>query len=188
MTEHAVRTPVLFIQGAGEGAHAVDAKLATGLAKALGSTYDVRYPPLPNENQPDDNAWKSAIAAEVTSLGDKGIVVAHSAGATALIRTLADRRIGERLAGIFLIAAPFCGPGGWRIDGCDVPEDVSDRLPAKVPLFLYHGREDDTVPFAHVELYAQLLRSATIRRLAGRDHQLNGDLSEVVEDILRLSL
>jgi predicted alpha/beta hydrolase family esterase len=182
-----VRKPVLFIQGAGEGAHAVDARLVSSLAKGLGPTYDVRYPPLPNEGKPDDTTWKAVLASEVTRLGDGGIIVAHSAGAAAIIRTLAERRIGERLAGIFLIAAPFCGPGGWHIDGCEVPNDVSDRLPADVPLFLYHGRADDTVPFAHVELYAKLLRSATVRRLPGRDHQLNDDLSEVVEDILRLA-
>ena len=176
----------LFIQGAGEGAHELDARLASSLAKGLGPSYEVRYPRLPNQDQPDDAAWETFLATEIVRLGDGGIVVAHSAGAAALIRTLGERRIGERLAGIFLIAPPFCGPGGWQIHGCDIRPDVS-RLPADVPLFLYHGREDDIVPFNHVELYAKVLPSATVRRLPGRNHQLNDDLSEVVEDIVHLS-
>src|SRR5581483_6660164 len=132
-----MRKPVLFVQGAGEGAHEVDARLATSLAKGLGPMYEVRYPRLPDEDQPDDRAWNVFLATEVTRLGDGGIVVAHSAGAAALVRALAEQRIGGRLAGIFLIAAPFCGPGGWRIEGCDFPPDLSDRLPANVPIFLY---------------------------------------------------
>jgi predicted alpha/beta hydrolase family esterase len=181
------RKRVLFVQGAGEGAHAADARLATALVNGLGPSYDVRYPRLPGEDQPDAAEWMAFLAAEVTRLGDGGIVVAHSAGAAALVRALADRRIGERLAGIFLIAAPFCGPGGWQIDGCEVPPDLGHRLPAAMPLFLYHGREDDIVPLAHVELYAKVLPSAVVRRIPDRDHQLNDDLSEVVEDIVRLS-
>jgi hypothetical protein len=35
-------------------------------------------------------------------------------------------------------------------------------------------------------LYAQAIPRAVIRRLKGRDHQLDNDLSEVAEDIQRL--
>ena len=51
---------------------------------------------------------------------------------------------------------------------------------------MYHGRDDDTAPLAHVELYTRALPSAHVRRLANRDHQLNNDLSEVANDIRQL--
>jgi hypothetical protein len=43
---------VLFIQGGGEGAHAIDADLAASLARLLGGEFEVRYPFMPNEAAP----------------------------------------------------------------------------------------------------------------------------------------
>ena len=41
-------------------------------------------------------------------------------------------------------------------------------------------------PFEHVRLYAKAIPRAVVRRLSGRDHQLNNDMSEVGADIRRL--
>jgi hypothetical protein len=46
---------------------------------------------------------------------------------------------------------------------------------------------DKIVPFSHLDLYATALPQAFTRRLAGRDHQLNNDLSEVARDIRGLN-
>jgi predicted alpha/beta hydrolase family esterase len=50
---------------------------------------------------------------------------------------------------------------------------------------MYHSRNDEIVPFAHLALYAEKMPHAQIRSLE-RGHQLNGDLSEVVADIKSL--
>ena len=60
------------------------------------------------------------------------------------------------------------------------------RRTGGVPVFLYHGRDDEIVPFAHAGLYAKALPHAVVRPLDGRNHQLNDDLSEVAADIRRL--
>jgi hypothetical protein len=39
----------------------------------------------------------------------------------------------------------------------------------------------------HAELSAKAIPQAVLRKLAGRDHQLNNDMSEVAADILELS-
>jgi hypothetical protein len=39
-----------------------------------------------------------------------------------------------------------------------------------------------------LELYAKLIPRAVVRRLAGRDHQLGNDLSEVARDIRSLNV
>jgi hypothetical protein len=54
-------------------------------------------------------------------------------------------------------------------------------------VYLYHGSEDEIAPFAHVDLYAKVVPQAVVRRLNGRNHQLDGDLSEVARDIRSLS-
>ena len=63
---------------------------------------------------------------------------------------------------------------------------LGKRLPAQTPVFVYHGSEDATAPFEHVGLYARAIPQAVVRRLNGRDHQLNNDMSEVAADIRQL--
>ena len=63
------------------------------------------------------------------------------------------------------------------------PNVMPTDFPRMREYFFYHSRDDETVPFAHLALYAQKFPQATIRELNGRGHQLNNDLSEVAEDI-----
>jgi hypothetical protein len=60
-----VKTFVLFIQGGGEGAYEADAVLAKSLQRALGDEYDVRYPQMPDESNPDMQTWKTKILKRV---------------------------------------------------------------------------------------------------------------------------
>jgi predicted alpha/beta hydrolase family esterase len=55
-----------------------------------------------------------------------------------------------------------------------------------VPIFLYHSRDDEVVPFAHLAMYSGRLPHATVREVKDRGHQLGDDLSEVAEDIAGL--
>lgn len=61
--------------------------------------------------------------------------------------------------------------------------DTGTKFPAGLPVFLYHGRDGEIVPFAHLELYAAAVPQAKVRRLDGRNHQLNDDLAAVARDI-----
>jgi predicted alpha/beta hydrolase family esterase len=178
---------VLFIQGGGEGTHDQwDNKLVDSLRRELGPGFNVYYPRMPNEDDPSCHAWKAALAQEIAGLRDGAIVVGHSIGGTILINALAEAPPKRKLAGIFLIAAPFVGPGGWPSDDVSTPTDLRARLSRDTPVYLYIGSEDDTVPPVHVELYAAAIPGATVRRLPRRDHQLNDDLAEVAADIRAL--
>ena len=52
-------------------------------------------------------------------------------------------------------------------------------------IFLYHSRDDEVVPFAHLALYAAKLPQATIRQFDEGGHQIGNDLADVAEDITR---
>ncbi|MGS1096389.1 methyltransferase domain-containing protein (plasmid) [Aquamicrobium terrae] len=171
---------VLLIQGAGEGAHMDDAKLAESLRSKLGQNYQVRYPAMPDEADADYEVWKSVIQQEVEDMGERAVLVGHSIGASVLIRMFADRCPKPTIAGMFLIAGPFWHDHEfWRWDEAALPEDY----PGDVPLFLYHGENDEFVPVSHLDIYAKALPQATVRRLPGRNHQLNDDMTEVARDI-----
>lgn len=175
---------VLFVQGAGEGVHAAwDVKLVKSLERNLGAGYRVRYPAMPNEADPNYADWKAALLQAFDDLQDDAVLVGHSAGGAILMQLLADEASRYRPRAVFLIATPFLGDGGWPSHEMDDTTAIARRMPAGMPIFLYHGDADEEVPPGHLELYARAFPHATIRALPGRDHQVNNDLSEVARDI-----
>jgi predicted alpha/beta hydrolase family esterase len=165
---------VLFIQGGGEGAYEIDRKLAVSLQNALGAAYHVSYPKMPNEDDPEYRAWKAQISKEHAALGPRTILVGHSAGASVLLRYLAEEKVDN--PGVFLIAAPYWGAENWH----------ASQLPKELPIFFYHNRDDEVIPFAHLAMYAKKLPQATIREFDAGGHQFNNDLSKVAADIASL--
>ena len=183
-----MKKQVLFIQGGGTGTHDEwDNKLVDSLRRELGPGHDVRYPRMPNEADPSYAMWKAALTEEIADLDDGAILIGHSLGGTFLINALAEAPPNRKLAGIFLIAAPFVGAGGWPSGDIRPMADLGAHLPAKTPIHLYHGSEDDTAPLAHVDLYERAIQGAIVHRLDGRDHQLNDDLAEVAADVRALT-
>jgi hypothetical protein len=179
----ATQEKLLFIQGGSDGAHREDAKLVASLREALGPRYRVRYPRMPGESDPDYSAWKARIARELSGLGT-AILVGHSIGASVIAKFLTEKAPRPDVAGIFLIATPFWHDHEvWRWADVELPPDASSRFPVGIPIYLYHGQDDEVVPSSHLDMYAGLLPHAVVRRLPGRNHQLNDDLSEVARDI-----
>jgi predicted alpha/beta hydrolase family esterase len=179
---------VLFVQGGGgKDVHdSWDNKLVESLKHELDPGYAIRYPRMPDEAAPDPVAWKKALAREVEHLTNGAILVAHSIGAAIVLDYLSESDLERPLAGVFLVATPFIGDGGWPSDDLRPTKELVADLPDGVPFYLYHGDDDDTVPFSHIGLFENALPHATVRRLDGRNHQLNNDLSEIAHDIRRL--
>jgi len=183
-----MKSQVLFIQGGGaEGTHDKwDNKLVESLERELGPDYEVLYPRMPNEADPKYVNWKAALEREFAKLDDGAILVGHSIGGTILINALAEKPPALVLGGVFLIAAPFVGEGGWPSNDIEPRKKIGAALPEGMPIYLYHGSKDEIAPFAHVDLYAKTIPQAVVRRLAGRNHQLDDDLREVARDIRSL--
>ena len=178
---------LLFVQGGGRDTHdAWDDKLVASLEQALGPGYTIRYPRMPDEADPDPATWRRTIARELRELRDDVVLVGHSIGAAILMDYLADGTLTRRLAGVFLIATPFIGDGGWPSEDLRPTTQVAVDLHDGAPLYFYQGGDDDTVPVSHIDMVAAAFPAATIRRLEGRNHQLNDDLSEVAHDITLL--
>lgn len=175
---------ILFIQGGGAGAHDEwDDKLCDSLRRELGDGYEVRYPRMPDEDDPSYAKWSAAIRHEMAALDGGAVVVGHSVGATILVNALAERPPEPELRAIVLVAAPFVGAGGWPGDEFELPHDLGARLPQGVQVHVFHGLQDETAPPSHADLYARAIPQAELHLLPGRDHQLNNDLSEVAKTI-----
>lgn len=171
---------ILFVQGGGRGAHDEwDHKLVESLRRELGRGYEVRYPRMPREDDPDYSRWKAALERELGMLPDGAVLVGHSIGGAILLKALTERVPAHKLGAIFLVAAPFVGEGGWASDDMQLPSDLGARLPDGVAIHFYHGLEDRIAPPSHADLYARAVPQARVHRLPGRDHQLDNDLSEI---------
>ncbi|HYH75489.1 MAG TPA: alpha/beta fold hydrolase [Candidatus Saccharimonadales bacterium] len=181
-----MKKQVLFIQGAGGGAYDEDATLAESLRQILGSDYEVRYPAMPDEENVPYDAWKACIEQELARMEGPVMVVGHSVGGSVLLKCLGEIETAQPIAGIFVAATPFWGGAGWTYEGYEqlaLPADSAARLPDGAPIFLYHCKDDSTVPFDHMALFQQLLPHATSRSLDEGGHQFNQDMTVVAKDI-----
>ena len=178
---------ILFIQGAGADTHDTwDDKLVDSLRRDLGDTYEVRYPRLPNEDDPTYASWSMTILRQVADLDDGAVVVSHSVGGTILIQALVERPPATVLAAIVLLAAPFVGDGGWPAEGFEPEADIGGKLPRDLEIHVVQGLEDETVPPSHADLYAKAIPQAQVHLLPGLDHQLGNDLGAIAELIRAL--
>jgi predicted alpha/beta hydrolase family esterase len=175
---------VLFIQGGGAAAHDEwDDKLVASLERELGDKCEVRYPRMPDEDDPSYAGWGPVIRREVAHLNDGAVVVGHSVGGTLLVHALRDQPPERELGGVVLISAPFVGADGWPSEEFEFPGDLGARLPQGMGVHVFHGLDDQTVPSSHAELYVRAIKQAQLHLLPERDHQLNGDLSDVAKVI-----
>jgi len=178
---------LLFIQGGGKGAHHIDQQLVNYLQQQLADRFTIIYPVMPNEDDPDYNAWKAVFKQELEKTNGPVILIGHSVGGFLLMKFLSENSVHADLKGLLFIAIPFLGDGGWQYEGMFLKDDFAAALP-QTPLFFYHSMDDEIVPFHHLALYAQQLPDATIREMAQGGHQLNNDLSVVVTDIRGLGV
>jgi uncharacterized protein len=110
----------------------------------------------------------------------------HSLGASILLKYLSEEKVEKPVAGIFLIAPPYWGAEDWEVSEYALQEDFASKLLEELPMFFYHSRDDEWVPFAHLALYTAKPPQAIIHQFDGRGHQFNNNLSEVAWDIKRL--
>jgi uncharacterized protein len=103
-----------------------------------------------------------------------------------LLKYLTENKVKKKITGIFLISTPFWkGEEDW-VQGLKLQESFAEKLPKNVPIFLYHCRDDEEVPFKNLILYKRKLPHAIVREIPSGGHQLNDDLTLIAKDIKSL--
>ncbi|HEY4324745.1 MAG TPA: alpha/beta hydrolase [Mucilaginibacter sp.] len=181
-----MKKQVLFIQGGGEGGYEADAKLVASLQKALGIDYEISYPQMQTDDTALDFGWLKQIGEEIGKLTDDDILVAHSLGASLLLKYLSEYTVSKKLAGIFLVSVPFwSGKQEW-VQGLKLQEGFAENLPKNSRIFFYHCRDDKEISFDHLASYRHKLPTATFREIESGGHQLGNNLELVAKDIEKL--
>lgn len=162
---------LLFVHGA--GGYVDDTELAQGLAKAL--RLDLVMPEL-SDSDMGYEAWAVPVRKLLDDAGPADRVVAHSFGATIVVRVLAEtmRAHPERAT---LLAMPDWSPQGW-----DVAQYALTGEP-RTDLTLLHCRDDEVVPVSHLAMNSKALPSATVIELPTGGHQFDGVTETIVADI-----
>jgi predicted alpha/beta hydrolase family esterase len=174
---------VLFIQGGGEGGYQADVSLVASLQNELGKDYQIIYPELKSDEDAPDFGWVKEIGEEIDKLKDGVILVAHSLGASMLLKYLSENKVAKKIAGIFLLATPhWKGSEEWK-QGLKLQKDFAENLPENVPIFFYHCRDDEEVPFNQLAFYRDNVPGATFREIESGGHLLENKLDYVVTNI-----
>lgn len=153
---------LLFVHGA--GGYVDDTPLARSLAAAVDASLSL--PRLPDEDMSFD-AWAASLRPLVASLGPADLLVAHSFGASILLRLLGEAAVPVSRA--TLLAMPDWSDKGW-----DVADYAYAAPPPTTAIALHHCRDDEVVPFAHLGLHAARLPAAHVHEHAVGGHQFVG--------------
>ena len=182
-----VKHLIFFHGGGSEEDYEADAKLVALLKSKLGSGYSVHYPLLPDNGTPDLGR-REQISREISASEDNVILVGHSLGASMLLACISEIKITKKNAGIFLLATPFWSGNEDWVEAFKLQPNFAERLDTKTPLYFYHSRDDEEVPFGHLAIYKQHLPWASFREISDGGHQLNNDLAIVANDIKAISI
>ncbi|RYY34531.1 MAG: hypothetical protein EOP46_13125 [Sphingobacteriaceae bacterium] len=174
---------VLLIQGGGEDGYEADIKLKNELQTALGADYVISYPEIKTDETARGYGWPGQIEKAIKQCGEHLIVVAHSLGASLLLQYLSEYQLTKKPIGIFLLAAAFwSGDEDWK-QPLKLQVNFAEHLPKHIPMYFYHCRDDEEVPFSHLAIYRQQVPSATFRELDNGGHLFNRQLNQLVKDI-----
>ncbi|MCO5948802.1 alpha/beta hydrolase [Mucilaginibacter flavidus] len=181
-----MKKKVLFIQGGGNDGYEADAKLAASLQEALGKDYEISYPRMQTDEALPDFGWLKQIGNEIGKLSGDVILVAHSLGASLLLKYLAENKVSKKIVGVFLVSTPFwIGKEDWK-QGLKLRDDFAERLPENTQILLYHCRDDEEVPFDNLTAYTHKLPAATFREIESGGHQLDNHIGLIAKDIKNL--
>ncbi len=179
---------ILFLHSGGpQGPHEGSNDLVRSLQEALGPAYRVSYPQLPDPEFPVYALWKEQIGREIDAADDGVVLVGHSLGGSVILKFLSEEKCEKPIAGLCIVAAPYWGSPNWLVEEYMLPDNFAGKLPRIPRIFLYHSRNDEVVPFEHVQHYGEDLRWATIRTFENQGHLFSSGLPELVRDIKNLT-
>lgn len=181
------RPALLFVHGGGEDSYAWDKKIVDRLQRELGPDMPIDFPLIPGLEAIDWPAIANELGDILRALPPGAIVVAHSAGAAAVLKLLSEGA-DPGLAHLFLLAPPYVGADGeWGDDVSALPADFAQRLPEALPITIWHSEDDEFIPADNSRRYAAKLPSAAVHFVSGYGHQFTRSLAFLADAIRRAS-
>lgn len=156
------------------------------LAESVKDTHQFICPDMPCKQNATYRAWKIWFEKLFPYLNDNIVVVWYSLGAWFLSKYLAEETFPKTISQLHLIATSLDAggiEGEWAADfGFD--HDLLPRLAEQAQnIFLYHSKDDDIVPFRHLEKLHTALPTAKLNIFEDRGHFFVAEFPELLENI-----
>jgi predicted alpha/beta hydrolase family esterase len=156
------------------------------LATALGDSYDVVLPRMPNPMNARYAEWK-IIFDKYVSLLDEGVIfIGHSLGGIFLAKYLSEEVYPKSIKATLLVAAPYNALDENPYVDFNILTNLSGLEKQGGKVFLYHSKDDEIVPFSSFERYQRELPTTITRVFTDRQHFNQSEFPELVEDIRSL--
>ncbi len=158
----------------------------SSLQPALGEQFQVIAPKMPNADNAHYEEWKIRFENILKALAEELIIVGHSLGAIFLARYLAENKINKKIKATFLIGAPSAATANESLGDFEIADDLSGFEKQGGKIVLYHSKDDPVVPYSQTEFYTHKLPHAVLYTFEDRNHFLQSEFPELVEEIKKL--
>ena len=152
----------------------------------LGEKYDVLLPRMPNGKNARYAEWKIWFERLIPFISDDAIFIGHSLGGIFLAKYFSENIFPKKIKAIILIAAPFDDASGESLTDFKLPSSLSKLTENSGLIYLFHSKDDPTVPFEQLEKYKKSLPNAKFMIFEDREHFNQGTFPEIIELIKKL--
>ncbi len=157
------------------------------LGEVLGNEYDVLTPQMPNSQNARYSEWKIWFERIIPLLDDEVILIGHSLGGIFLAKYLSENTFSKKIAGTFLVAAPFNTKDEHPLVDFIFSNSLDNLAKQGGEIFIYQSKDDVVVPFSNGEKYYQALPHAHARFFEDRKHFNLQTFPEIIADIKSLN-
>lgn len=156
------------------------------LQQALGQSYQVLLPAMPNKTNARYGEWKAYFSNLERVLENDCILIGHSMGAIFLAKYLSENKFPHTIKATILIAAPHSD---------ETEEDLTDfKLQSVSELFIkqagrvifFFGSDDPVIASTEIDMYRQEVPTAEFHVLSAPDHFVRVDFPELTRVITSL--
>lgn len=156
------------------------------LQKSLDGEYSLCAPIMPNKQNAQYEEWKIWFERHFEFFAEEVSLIGWSLGAVFLTKYLSENKVPFRVNALFLVSvvATFEDLGKEGPTSFSPDFDLMGKLEEQVEhIHLFHSKDDFVVPFSHAEKYYKALPTSVLHVFEDRDHFLQADFPELIEEI-----
>jgi uncharacterized protein len=156
------------------------------LTQNLGDNFDVLLPRMPNGTNARYEEWKLWFERIIPFFTKNVILIGHSLGGIFLAKYLSENNLSKKIKATILIAAPFDDANGESLVDFKLPPTLTKFAENGGMIFLFHSKDDSTVPFEQLAKYKKALPNAKTITFDNREHFNQETFPEIIELIKTL--
>lgn len=149
------------------------------LAENLGADYQLINPRMPNGQNAQYQEWQIWLEKLLPFLRGEVILIGHSLGGLFLVKYLSANTLSLKIDKLIMLAAPFAFPaiGSFKFGSLEKVNQQCQNI------VIMHSQDDQVVPVADAQKYAQALPGARLVLFKDKGHFNQEEFAELVEEI-----